>query len=425
MESAYAIASGGISLITMADEEITTCATIAMATANQPCGGGSEKYAAVFGLVNGMEPKSDYSASFDNTAYYQPSPNPGSCRSDLANAVKYTFPGYCKYTTSDPSTVMAYLSHYGPATIVVDASNWNVAVGRTIISDPTSCSPLTENADHAINLVGWGTDNTSGKDYWIVRNQWSSSWGMSGFAWILKDSQNVCGVTNSPFWIAPCSSTIGLTAAPTVADLTTSAPTTVKPTSTPTTVKPTSTPTAVKPTSAHITGRPATTPATTTYSPTTIKPSSPPTAPPTTGIHAPVYFNFLAPELGSSYEIGFILSIRWNVSGLIPTACNVNLFDQGSFYFFIGVVNSEDLVYLWTIPNSILVGTAHQIQLICGNLSITSPMFKIIAAPSAQFILSITAPALGHVCFRGENCTLQWTYSKYVRGLFFPIMQSG
>ena len=213
MESSYAIASGGKTLITMADEEITTCAASAVGAAGHPCGGGSDTYAAAFGLTNGMEPKSDYSAAFDNTAYYQSSPNPGSCRSDLAKVVKYTFPGYCKYTTHDPATMVAYLAKYGPALITVDASHWS-SMGGSMITDPATCSPLAANADHAVNLVGWGTDSSSGSEYWIIRNQWSTNWGMSGFTHILKDSKNVCGVTNTPFWVAPCSSTIGLSSHP-------------------------------------------------------------------------------------------------------------------------------------------------------------------------------------------------------------------
>lgn len=39
---------------------------------------------------------------------------------------------------------------------------------------------------HAIKILGWGVD--SGTPYWICANSWGNSWGMSGFFWILRGS---------------------------------------------------------------------------------------------------------------------------------------------------------------------------------------------------------------------------------------------
>ena len=34
--------------------------------------------------------------------------------------------------------------------------------------------------NHAVNVVGWGTDSASGSDYWLVRNEWGKTWGEYG-----------------------------------------------------------------------------------------------------------------------------------------------------------------------------------------------------------------------------------------------------
>merc|ERR1712242_363212 len=39
--------------------------------------------------------------------------------------------------------------------------------------------------DHGILAVGYGTDS-SGTNYWLVKNSWGTSWGMEGFAKLLR-----------------------------------------------------------------------------------------------------------------------------------------------------------------------------------------------------------------------------------------------
>ena len=49
--------------------------------------------------------------------------------------------------------------------------------------------------DHAVLAVGWGSEN--GKDYWIIKNSWSTHWGDQGYVKIAM-KPNDCGVNFSP-----------------------------------------------------------------------------------------------------------------------------------------------------------------------------------------------------------------------------------
>lgn len=46
---------------------------------------------------------------------------------------------------------------------------------------------------HAVKIIGWGTDEDSGEDFWLVANSWNPSWGEGGLFRILR-GVNECGI---------------------------------------------------------------------------------------------------------------------------------------------------------------------------------------------------------------------------------------
>ena len=54
--------------------------------------------------------------------------------------------------------------------------------------------------NHCVAVVGYGKDVASGKAYWIVRNQWGTSWGEQGYMRLLKNSGNqICIATEAMY----------------------------------------------------------------------------------------------------------------------------------------------------------------------------------------------------------------------------------
>lgn len=81
----------------------------------------------------------------------------------------------------DEDTLKSYLVKQGPIAISVDASKWSAYSGGVLTYDECGAD-----IDHAVLLVGYGTDADYG-DYWTIKNSWSSSWGESGYIRISRE----------------------------------------------------------------------------------------------------------------------------------------------------------------------------------------------------------------------------------------------
>lgn len=109
----------------------------------------------------------------------------------LADAQSYKSDGFSKCGSPQPATkisawerlptnklrpLMETVANKGPVVVSVDASGWS-SYDSGIFN---GCS-RDATVNHAVLLVGYGTDEATGKKYWTIRNSWGASWGEAGF----------------------------------------------------------------------------------------------------------------------------------------------------------------------------------------------------------------------------------------------------
>lgn len=75
---------------------------------------------------------------------------------------------------SGQTAMMSEIYNRGPISCGIDATKILKYTGGVYDGEG-------DEVDHVISVVGWGTDPTMGKKYWIIRNSWGEYWGEFGY----------------------------------------------------------------------------------------------------------------------------------------------------------------------------------------------------------------------------------------------------
>jgi C1A family cysteine protease len=170
-ETAWAI--HGNKLPSLSPQQIVDCSTIDPYD-NAGCNGGNPNSTFQYIIDNGLCSDKDYPYTAQQ----------GNCNKCKAIASLKSFENVPDETT------MLEKMRIGVLSIAIEADTQVFQFYSSGVFDDDSCGT---NLDHAVVLVGYGTDNNN-KDYWILRNSWGQSWGESGYMRIVRN-KNMCGLS--------------------------------------------------------------------------------------------------------------------------------------------------------------------------------------------------------------------------------------
>lgn len=100
--------------------------------------------------------------------------------------------GYAVVPTNDYESVMNAVAKTGPVAVAIAAN------GIFRYESGVFHSSGASDINHAVVLVGYGTDEKSGEDYYLVRNSWGANWGEDGYIRVKRDSDPSCSMDTTP-----------------------------------------------------------------------------------------------------------------------------------------------------------------------------------------------------------------------------------
>lgn len=175
LEGRDAIATG--KLLSYSEQQLVDCDTD---DGNQGCDGGD--------MGTAMDYTADHPLALESEYPYKAVD--GKCKQVKGSSSNK---GHSNVKVDSSADLKAAIAQ-GPVSVAIEADTLVFQFYSGGILNSTGCG--TE-LDHGVLAVGYGKEN--GKEYYIVKNSWGSSWGENGYLRIaIVEGKGICGIQMEP-----------------------------------------------------------------------------------------------------------------------------------------------------------------------------------------------------------------------------------
>ncbi|XP_075064257.1 cathepsin L-like proteinase [Mixophyes fleayi] len=162
--------------IVLSEQQLVDCDNV-----DDGCCGGLPTNALEYVARHGVMKAKDYEYSQKKfTCLYKPD-----------DAIKFNLTKY--YVLPGEDNMASSVALDGPITVGIDASSDFMMYGNGIFMGECGEQP-----NHAVIIVGYGTEHDEKEDedidYWIIKNSWGKKWGDNGYGKMRRNT-NLCGIT--------------------------------------------------------------------------------------------------------------------------------------------------------------------------------------------------------------------------------------
>jgi cathepsin L len=105
---------------------------------------------------------------------------------------------YVTLPSNNYTILMNTVAKVGPVAVSVACLPWHLYQSGIFYQPMKTNSSATTDLNHLVVLEGYGFDEETGEEYWIVRNSWGPRWGEHGYIRLKRVGESECGWDTTP-----------------------------------------------------------------------------------------------------------------------------------------------------------------------------------------------------------------------------------